>query len=243
MPFQPTAIAQPAPDVIRGYYEGLKSGTPVPFGAWIPPLTAWFGLICCVLIVFACLSTLLRRQWMDNEQLRFPLTTLPLAMMHDEYEGQPFFSNRTMWWGFAFAFCVFGLNGLNANFPDWPHFVIDFDFSPIFSEKPWNAMYSTYAFISLAAIGFFFFLPTDLLFSLWFFFVLVRLQDAAAVQLGGTPTPMISHSCRVWTGYQAAGAYVVLIAAQTRIAWPYYKQVLEDGFPQIEYSIARAAAR
>ena len=232
VPYQPTALAQPAPDVIRGYYEGIKSGAPIPFSAWIPPLLAWFGLICCVLVVFACLSTLLRRQWMDNEQLRFPLTTLPLAMMRDEYEGQPFFSSRMMWMGFAFAFLVFGLNGLNANFPQWPRFVIDFDSSPIFSEKPWNAMYSTNAFLSLAAIGFFFFLPTDLLFSLWFFFILVRLQDAAAVQLGGVPTPMISHSCRVWTGYQAAGAYVVIIAAQTRIAWPYYKQVWKTAFPK-----------
>lgn len=232
VPFAPSATSQPAPDVIRGYYEGIKAGTPIPFSAWIPPLLAWFGLICCVLVVFACLSTILRRQWMDNEQLRFPLTTLPLAMIRDEYEGQPFFNNKTMWMGFAFAFLFFGLNGLNANFPQWPHFVIDFDFSPIFSEKPWNAMYSTYAFISLAAIGFFFFLPTDLLFSLWFFFILVRLQDAAAVQLGGTPTPMISHSCRVWTGYQAAGAYVALIAAQTRIALPYYKQVWKSAFPK-----------
>ncbi len=232
VPYQPTALAQPAPDVIRGYYEGIKAGTPIPFSAWIPPLLAWFGLICCVLIVFACLSTLLRRQWMDNEQLRFPLTTLPLAMMRDECEGQPFFSNRVMWLGFALAVFVFTINGLNANFPQWPRFVIDFDFSGIFTEKPWNAMYSIVAYVSLAAIGFAFFLPTDLLFSLWFFFLLTRLQDAAAVMLGGTPTPMVSHSCRVWTGYQAAGAYLVLIAAQTRIAWPYYKQVCKTAFPR-----------
>lgn len=233
LPFAPTSEAAPPPDVIKSYYEGISQGQSIPWSAWIFPLLSWFALVACVLTIFACLSTLLRRQWMDNEQLRFPLTTLPLALIKDEYEGQPFFTNRVMWMGFAFAFCFFGLNGLNANFPEWPHFVIDFDFSPIFSEKPWNAMYSTYAFISLAAIGFFFFLPTDLLFSLWFFFLLVRLQDAAAVQLGGVPTPMVSHSTRVWTGYQAAGAYVVLVVAQVRVAWPYFRQVFHTAFPRL----------
>jgi hypothetical protein len=233
LPFVPTSAASPPSDVIRGYYEGVSKGQSIPWGAWIPPLLVWFGLICCVLMVFACLSTLLRRQWMDNEQLRFPLTTLPLAMIRDEVEGQPFFTNKMMWGGFAFATIIFGVNGMNANFAEWPRFVIDFDFAPFFSEKPWDSVYATYAFVSLAAIGFFFFLPTDLLFSLWFFFILTRLQDAAAVQLGGVPTPMVSHSTRVWTGYQAAGAYVVLIIAQTRIAWPHYKQVWRTAFPQL----------
>jgi hypothetical protein len=241
MPFVPTSEVAPPPDVIKGYYEGVAAGAPIPYGAWIAPLVAWFALISCVLIVFACLSTILRRQWMDNEQLRFPLTTLPLAMIRDEVEGQPFFSNRMMWLGFAFASVIFGVNGLNANFPEWPRFVVDFNFSGIFSEKPWNAMYSTFAFVSLAGLGFAFFLPADLLFSLWFFFVLTRLQDAATVQLGGVPTPMVSHSTRVWTGYQAAGAYLVIVLAQTRVAWPYYKQVWRTAFPRL--SSTRLTAR
>jgi hypothetical protein len=80
-------------------------------------------------------------------------------------------------------------------------------------------------YISLAAVGFLFFLPTDLLFSLWFFFLLTRFQDVAAVQMGAIPTGIGTHNARVWTGYQAAGAYLALIGAQLRIGWPYFKQV------------------
>ena len=82
------------------------------------------------------MAALLRRQWMDNEQLRFPLTTLPLAIIRDEVEGQPFFSNRLMWAGFAFAATVFGVNGLSANFPDWPKFTLDLWLRPDVYRAP-----------------------------------------------------------------------------------------------------------
>lgn len=224
VPFVPSAKYGLSPEVVRGFWESNRSGT-VPWSAWVGPLAAWFGLIMCVVIVFTCLATLLRRQWMDNEQLRFPLTILPLAIMRDEIEGQPFFSNRLMWAGFAFAVSVFLLNGIQANFPVWPHFVTSMWLDAYFTERPWNGMAPVAVYISLAAIGFAYFLPLDLLFSLWFFFLLTRFQDIAAIQLGGVPTGIVTHDARIWTGFQAAGGYLVLIAAQARIGWPYYKQV------------------
>lgn len=225
VPFKPTSQNGPAPEIIRSYYESVKTGTSIPYKAWVGPLLAWFALVACVVMVFACLATLLRRQWMDNEQLRFPLTTLPLAIIKNEVEGQPFFSNRLMWAGFGLSAIVFGVNGLSTNFPDWPKFVTFLPLAQFFTERPWNSLDYTPIYISLAAIGFAFFLPTDLLFSLWFFFILTRLQDVAAVQFGGIPTGIGTHNARVWTGYQAAGAYLVIVLAQIRIGWPYFKQV------------------
>ena len=227
MPFTPSAAVAPPSLAIRGFYEG---GANVPWSLWVGPLVAWFGLIACVVWVFLCMATILRRQWADNEQLRFPLTALPLAIIRNESGGQPFWSNRVMWAGFAFSAGVFAVNGLHANFPDVPSLVTHFELWPYFTERPWNQMDSMPCFISFAAIGFAFFLPLDLLFSFWFFFLLTRLQDAGAVQLGGVPTGIGTHNARIWTGYQAAGAYVTLALAQARIGWPYYKQVLATAF-------------
>jgi hypothetical protein len=229
VPFTPSAAAQRT-SVITGYYEGIGPNESIPFTQWFGPLVCWFALVGCVIWVFACLATLLRRQWMDNEQLRFPLTSLPLAIMRDEAEGQPFFSNKLMWLGFGIAALVFGVNGLAANFPDWPSFTTFFPLNSYFTERPLNQMDYTPIYISLAAVGFAYFLPTDLLFSLWFFFLLARFQDVLTVQFGGIPRSIGTHNARVWTGYQAAGAYFVIIAAQTRIAWPYFKQVWRTAF-------------
>lgn len=225
LPFSPAGAARP--EYMLNFYEG----GPVPWVKWFGPLVAWFGLYSCAVLIFACMATILRRQWMDNEQLRFPLTTLPLAIIRDEVEGQPFFSNRVMWMGCAFAAIVFGVNGLNANYADWPKFVLDLWLNAtLFTERPWNGMDLMAVYISLAAIGFAYFLPTDLLFSLWFFFLLTRLQDVAAVQLGGIPTGIGTHNARVWTGYQAAGAYFTLVLVQLKIGWPYFKQVWQTAF-------------
>ena len=225
MPFSPASAVGNAPPAIAGYWEG--NGGAIPWATWLGPLVAWGALWACVVWCFLCLATLLRKQWMDNEQLRFPLTALPLALAKDEIEGQPFFSNPMMWAGALFAFVIFGVNGLSANFPDVPKFVMDLNLSPYFSERPWNAMDGFNIYFSLAALGFAYFLPTDLLFSLWFFFVLTRLQDAAAVQLGGLPTGIVTHNARIWTGFQAAGAYLVLVFTWARVGWPSFKVVLQ----------------
>lgn len=230
LPYTPSAAAGNAPPALSAYYDGLAPGQQIPFQIWVGPLVAWFGLIACVLWTFLCLATILRRQWVENEQLRFPLTTVPLAIIKNESEGQPFFQNRVMWAGFAFAAIVFGINGLSANYPDVPAFALNVNLKPYFSERPWNQMDGISIYLSLAAVGFAFFLPVELLFSLWFFFLMTRLQDVAAVQLGGVPTSIGTHNARVFTGYQAAGAYLVLVAAQARIGWPYFKEVWRTAF-------------
>lgn len=232
VPFVPTGNLSPSPPVVSGYWEG--SGA-VPWAAWIGPLFTWFVLWCCVAGVFLSLATILRRQWMDNEQLRFPLTALPLAIIRDDVgtgsaaggKPEPFFTNRLMWMGAAVSVFVFGMNGMHANFPDWPQLVTEMSMSAYFSEKPWNQMDYMHIYISLAAIGFLYFLPADLLFSLWFFFLLTRLQDVVSVMFGGVPTGIGTHNARIWTGFQAAGAYLVLVGAQIRIGWPYFKQMFQ----------------
>lgn len=235
VPFLPSSANGPAPKVIADYWQG--NGGAVPWSAWVGPLCAWFGLWCCVALVFLSLATILRRQWMDNEQLRFPLATVPLAIITNSVDtGQgkgkqePFFTNRLMWIGMALSVLVFGLNGLAANFPDFPKFVTDFGLNAFFSERPLNSIGYVSVFISLAAIGFLYFLPTDLLFSLWFFYWAARVQNILAVQFGGVSTPIGTHNAEIFTGFQAAGAYIILVLAQIRIGWPYFKAMFQTAF-------------
>jgi len=55
-------------------------------------------------------------------------------------------------------------------------------------------------------------------------------QDVIAVQLGGQPQGIGSHDTRIWTGYQAAGAYLVLVGAQLKLGWPYFRTAWRSAF-------------
>lgn len=232
MPFTPAAATGQAPQAIQDYWMG--NGGVVPWAAWVGPLACWFGLWCCVALVFLAIATMLRRQWMDNEQLRFPLATVPLAIIKNEVDTgqgtgsvQSFFTNRLMWVGVAISVLVFGLNGLAANYPDFPKFITSLGLNSFLSERPMNAVGFNGIFISLAAIGFMYFLPTDLLFSLWFFYWLAQIEDMVTVSMGGIPKSIGTHNARVFTGFQAAGAYIILVLAQIRIGWPYFKAMFK----------------
>ncbi len=226
VPFTPSSQPGNASPAINDYWNGGTHG--IPWAFWLPPLIAWLALWSCVLLVFLCLATLLRRQWMDNEQLRFPLTALPLAIIKDEAEGGDFFTNRLMWSGALFAALVFAINGWAANNSDVPQVMTHFDLGPYFSDKPWNKMDGIPLYMSLAGIGFAYFLPLDLLFSMWFFYFATRFQDIAYAQFGGVPTGNGTHNARIHTGYQVAGAYIVLVGAQVKIGWPYFKEVIKS---------------
>jgi len=211
-------------DVSKDFYEGLHYGEPIPYDRWLPPLVGWSGVILSVLLVFLCLSALLRRQWADNEKLVFPLVHLPLHILREETAG-PFFRHRLTWFGFALPAFVFLLNGLHVIFPPVPQIQLSHNLTQYLVTPPWNAMYSTTIYCSFAAIGFSYFLSSDLLFSLWFFYFLTRLQDVIASSFGLTLDNMPLYPTRLYIGYQVAGAYFVVAGYLVKTGWPYLQQV------------------
>jgi len=167
IPFSPEQKGQ-APIAIS-FYEGTQTGDAIPWRAWLEPLCAWSVLVFLVFTAFLCLAAILRKQWIENEKLSFPLVSLPLEFVH---EGRGFLRNRFMWLGFALPAFIFTLNGLHEIWPQIPNISLRYLLNQYFTEQPFNAIAYTPIFLSFAAIGFFYLLPTQLLFSLWFFFLL-----------------------------------------------------------------------
>jgi hypothetical protein len=108
-------------------------------------------------------------------------------------------------------------------------------------------MFYTPLYLSFAAVGFFFLLPSDLLFALWFFFVLSRIQEVVAASYGMKMDNMPMYPCRLMIGYQVAGAYLVLSGYLLYTALPHLKRVcraailkekLEDSQELMPYHVA-----
>ncbi len=215
--------------VAAGFFNGLPRQA-IPYAAWVVPCAAWFGLFLLVIVSFVCLAGLLRRQWSDVEKLPFPHTVLPLEIFDDD-SARDFFRNKLTWAGIALPFVIYGVNGLHQSYPTVPQIPLAFEnLQSYLTAPPWNSLSTVSVYLSFAAIGFAYLLPTDLLFSLWFFFLLARLGDVVGAAYNLDMPWMPSYPCREYLGYQAAGAYVALAFTFFYGGRHVYGKVIREGF-------------
>lgn len=167
----PWDVSAPQPEpLVRWFYQRLPYGESIPWAAWISSTARWLILIGAVYVALLCISVLLRKHWVENERLAFPLVQLPLELMR----GGEFFANRMFWLGALVPLFVFTLNGLHRNIPTVPEITLVFHLKDFFKTPPYDQMTMFSAYVSFAAIGFFFLIPTELLFSFWFFYLLSK---------------------------------------------------------------------
>jgi len=222
VPFDPQGMEAQPP--ARYFYEGSKGV--VIWQEWLTPLLAWALVVAAVWACFLTIATLWRRQWADHEKLNFPLTQPPLQLIEPANRAN-LLRNRLAWLGFALSATVFFVNGLNRLYPVIPQIRVAWTLNDYLMERPFNAIIFTPVYTSYAAVGFAYFLPTQLLFSLWFFFWLTRVQDILLSWLGYEHMliNMPLYPTRLYIGYQVLGAYLVLVWFFWRAALPYLKQV------------------
>jgi len=212
-------------DVAEWYYNKLPRGQAVPWEAWVTPLLNWGLMIGLVVFAFLCLTAIMRRQWVDNEKLAFPLAQLPLEIAADE-NRHAFFRNGLMWLGVALPLVVYGVKGLHQVMPTIPDVPIQWNLSDYVTTPPFNQAAGLVFFIlSFAAIGFFFLLPTDVLFSVWFFFVLTHVEILLGVSYNMDMPGMPIYPPPLFIGYQTIGAYLVLVGYFFWIARPHLRKV------------------
>ncbi len=210
----PTGSAVEAP-VITDLYEGLPAGVPVPWGAWVRPLLGWLPMLLAVHFVMICMMVLLRKQWVDNERLAYPLTYLPLALAGAGSDGWPVILKRTTFWtGFAIAFLGGSWVGLNAYFPAIPPAKWAQSVSVI--EGVWGMTFR----ISFPMIGFFYLVSLETSFSLWFFNLLAQVARAIMGVVGVTSTENLGVFGAVDPifKYVGTGAFLALVASGLWVA-------------------------
>jgi hypothetical protein len=202
-------------EVARKFYEGNGQGELVPWALWRAAIWVWTPFICALFLMMISLMAIMRKQWIEHERLIYPLMQVPLAMTEEGEKGDklsPFFKNPIMWAGFAIPAIWGTLHGLYNYFPELIPIAHDVD--PIHMEVPvFRHTGNLYVALRFNIIGFFYFLKTEIAFSLWFFNLLSFAVRGLFGILGvaSTETAGAGHSVQdPFLAYQSAGAILVL---------------------------------
>ncbi len=231
------------PTVLSDFYEGGASlYDAAHVRPWLGPLAWWSALVAALVLMMTCANVLIRRRWVVDEKLSFPLTTMPVEM---SVAPKALFSNRLMWAGFGAAFLIDLLGGLNHYWPSVPFLDIrSYHPKQYFTGMPWRAIGSLELGAPPFVVGLGYMLPLPVLFSCWFFFILTRLQVLLCAVVG------LAQDRRMpYLPQQTFGAYAVIAVLSIVNARRYFSQVwrvilrreseLDDSSEPISY---RAAA-
>jgi hypothetical protein len=152
----------------------------VPWGAWVVPALTWGALMAGIYGAVLCMAVIVRRQWMENERLAFPLATVYLTLIEPPEAGRglnALFRSRGFWIAAGAVFFIHIVNGLVQYYPRYvPEIPLTYDLRGVFTEEPWR--YMTWSFmmarVFFSVIGLVFLVQTNIAFSLWFFFILFQ---------------------------------------------------------------------
>ncbi len=132
--------------------------------------------------------------------------------------------------GFGLAAALETMNSFSYLYPNIPYIRLTaFDLQPMFTQPPWNAIgYFPTTFYPLA-IGLGFMLSVDVSFSLWFFYLLTKLENvtAAAVGWSGAGGAMSSAP---YLGQQGVGAFVGIAIVAVYLSRKPPQDVLSKAF-------------
>jgi hypothetical protein len=207
---------------LTGFYEGHSSMYRWSnLRPWLAPLAWWSAFMLVMVAMMLCINVIFRRAWTEYEKLSFPIIQLPLAMTEGG-GSTAFFRSRLMWAGFALAGGIAVLNGFYLFYPTLPFIKVRYGEVRLqFHTWPWTAAgdlpLSFYPF----AIGLAYFLPLDLSFSCWFFYVFRKMEH-----VGGATVGFDRLRDFPYINAQASGAWIGLAVSLLWVSRRWLRQVL-----------------
>ncbi len=215
----------------------------IPIEQWMRPILTWSVLIAALFAGFLGLNILMRRQWVEHERFSFPLTIIPKNLFAEtDVDGRRrfvIFRNRIMWIGFAIALplaLLKGFNYYNASIPApvWGTVNLDQFFLNPLTKAYLAEVQITPESVSIVILAVALLIETDVLFSLWGFFLIFQLFNLFGPALNFNRFPGYP-----WRHQQAMGAFI----AYAGLALFVGRKHLRDVFALIVRRHAPAAAR
>ena len=184
----------------------------IPLRQWLMPALSWSALILALFIGFFGFNVLMRKQWSENERFTFPMNIFPRQLFGEDSEAggvRGIFRNKIMWIGFWVMLPLVLLKGLHYYYPpipapDWgtmwgnPNldtYVTDPILKAFLGGCMMNLVFSLLAIMLLV--------ETDILFSIWFTFLLFQLFPMFGKAFNFNAIPGYP-----WEWQQAIGSFV-----------------------------------
>ncbi len=231
------------------FFNGLPEGAHIPWDAWAGPLFWWFQLLAATMLVTLASFVILRKQWVVNERLVFPLAQVPLEMVKQPPGGgwlPPMARSRAFWIGFGIASGVVLWNIVNYFLPGFPTIPTALKGITIRSIPNVPPIHNRIHFLIM---GFAFLANTQVLFSLWFFFAVALVEIAVLSKLGFNPKGADFFVSGSYMGWQSFGGLSVIvlfalwrsrrhIIAVAKKAWNPRREDIDDSGEMMSYRAA-----
>ncbi|MBI3832168.1 MAG: hypothetical protein HY291_21785 [Planctomycetes bacterium] len=180
---------------IEWLFTGLPEGQSVPWAAWAVPYALWSAMMLMLYGMMLAVTLLLRRQWADHEKLPFPLAQIPAEMLSgleaapDEQTASgpaSFMRDPRAWLGIGVVFLLHSWNAMSNFWPNWPAIELrNMGFGARYlTEAPLNHLNPVWIVIYPSIIGLTYFVSSEIGFSLWFFYLVLKLGVLLAVGMG-----------------------------------------------------------
>lgn len=191
---------------------------------WVVPVAAWSVFLLATIASTLSINVILGRHWVDNERLTYPIAQIPL-LITEGGGANATFGSRVFWVGFAIAATLDLWNGAAQLFPSIPALNVKMtNISYLFQSRPWSAVGWTIVSFYPFVIGLSYFMPTDVSFSSWFFFLFRKAQQIFAATAG-------YEGADAWFPYlkeQSFGALIALFATTLWFGRGHLREVWES---------------
>jgi hypothetical protein len=216
--------------IVTGFHQRWIDPGPYPLLAWVRPALTWGAFFAAMYGAVICMMLIVRRQWVENERLPFPLAQIQLSIIQTPARGKwlnSTFGSKSFWFAFAGVFLLHAWNAMGKYYPEYfPTIWTWYDFNRnIFAERPLSFVDSKMkdAAVFFTVVGVTYFLSSSVAFSLWAFYVLHQIYK---MYLGVTT----GDSSTSGQGDQHLGGLVAFALTMAWVGRRHWRLVLAQAF-------------
>jgi len=208
----PAWLAPTNEQAVHEFWYSSPTGD-VPWSHWMVPLLSIGLILALFYLVVICMLRLVYARWSKEERLIFPVAEFALEMVEGKDEssvGRRASFRYTLFWVGAFAALLINLRYIIPSMqPGWRMSAWWVDVGSLVKDPPFNAMGSLLLRIYPPVIlGLAFLVPMDILFSIWFFTLLLKVEAILLCQAG-----MDARGLRDMSRLHGFGGYVAIAVA------------------------------